>query len=68
MTISTGHLMTPNIVTAMWPRPIACPSLSANGPVKTTMAALTTSRITMITVTASRTGMVFHTGRPSPTS
>ena len=68
MMISTGHLAMSQTTTAVWPTPSELPTLSAIGPVNTTMTALIRMRMTMATVTASRTGIVFHTGRPSPTS
>ena len=68
MMISTGHLAMSQTTTAVCPRPMALPTLSAIGPVNTTITALIMIRMTMAMVTARRTGIVFHTGRPSPTS
>lgn len=63
-----GHLAMSQTWTAVPPTPMRLPSLPASVPVNTTAAALSVSRITVTTVTASSSGYVFHMGRPSSTS
>ncbi len=62
---STGHFAIAQTVSAVSPSPSACPARPASAPVKTTISALTTARTISTTVTPTRTGSSFHTGRPS---
>ena len=65
---STGHLAMSQTVTAVLPIPNSRPRRSARPPVATTATADTASSTMTTTVTPSRMGRVFQTGRPSGTS
>ena len=65
---STGHLAMSHTLTAVDPTPRSLPACLASPPVKTTATELNASRITITTVTPSRTGTVFQIGRPSSMS
>jgi hypothetical protein len=56
------------ICTAVSPRPTTLPTVLASGPVRTTASALIVTSTSVRTVTATRSGIVFQTGRPSSTS
>jgi hypothetical protein len=67
-TTSTGHFARDHTVSAVSPMPSQPPACRARPPVKTTMRALATAISIRTTVTPTRTGSTFHTGRPSGTS
>jgi hypothetical protein len=62
---STGHLAVSQTSTPLEPRPSNRPTRSAMAPVTTTPNAHALSRVTMTSVSTTRSGSVFHTGRPS---
>ena len=64
-TTSTGHLAIDQTVSAVSPMPSAVPACRARPPVKTTISALATASTISATVTPTRTGSIFQTGRPS---
>ena len=68
MTISTGHFAMLHTSRPVSPTPSACPTLSASGPLNTTITAASTPRTAIASVIASRSGTVFQIGRPSPIS
>jgi hypothetical protein len=53
---------------AVLPIPIALPTSSTTGPVRTRESATSASRMTMIRVTSSCSGRSFRNGRPSGVS
>ena len=64
----TGHFTMSQTVTAAPPMPKTRPIDAASRPVNTIASALAASSVPVTTVSPSRTGRVFHTGRPSGTS
>ncbi|CAM5653983.1 hypothetical protein SGRIM119S_03746 [Streptomyces griseorubiginosus] len=62
-TTRTGHLAIAHTVSAASPIPRALPAWRAMPPVKTTIRALATARIINTTVSATRRGRIFQTGR-----
>ncbi len=64
-TTSPGHFAIDHTVSAASPMPRAEPAARARPPVNTTMSALTTVRTSRTTVTPTRIGSTFQTGRPS---
>ncbi|CAM5682859.1 hypothetical protein SALBM311S_06250 [Streptomyces alboniger] len=64
-TISTGHFAIDQAVRVVSPMPSAAPASRARPPVNTTISALITASTSSTTVTPTRTGSSFHTGRPS---
>ena len=65
---STGHLAMLHTVTAVDSSPIARPTASAAGPVRTSPTATTAASSTVTSVMRSMTGRSFQIGRPSSIS
>ena len=67
-TSRTGHLAMSQTSTAVLPRPTRSPTFAASPPVSTTAIVEIASSVSSTRVRDTRTGSVFHTGRPSSMS